>query len=103
MECGPCSDGVLLRNESTVLKNEVVNLIPEISTDTLVYRSAWVKVNGIVYKSSNAFVLCKISSVELAEPTFIFGCIEEIVVIGSTLVLFVVCTFKSEYFDDHSQ
>ena len=56
----------------------------------VVHRTALVKINGILYKCSSEFVLCKILDLDLAEPTFIFGCIEEIIITSSTYVVYIV-------------
>lgn len=101
MECGSCFGGVPLHDETPVIKHQVLNALPDISTDTIVYRSSWVKINGILYKPNNAHVLCKVTKLDLAEPTFVFGCIDEIMIIGSTLALFTVRVLESEYFNDH--
>lgn len=101
MECGPCFGAVPLCNEVSLIKEQILKVVPQINTDVLVYRTSWAKVNGIVYKPNNAYILCKVVNHDLAEPTPVFGCIEEIVIFGSTVVLFVVGTFESEYFDDH--
>ena len=75
--------------------------MPDVGFDTIIHRTSWVKVNGILYKPNNAYILCKISNKDLAEATFVFGCIEDIKIIGSTVVLFTVSVAESQYYDDH--
>ena len=101
LECGPCFGDVPLCDEPLLLRDQICNAIPDLNTDTTIHRTSWVKINGILYKTNNAYILCKVSKQDLAEPTFVFGCIEEIRIIGSTFALFTVTVAESQYFDDH--
>ena len=101
MECGPSLGSGLLRNELASIKDQVLKVVPQVSSDVLVHRTSWVKINGILYKPNNAYVLCNVVNHHLAEQTLVFGGIEEIMIISSTVVLFVVGVVESELFDDH--
>lgn len=103
IECGPSNSALArsLRNETTCIKDHIHSLVPDISDDVIITRSSWVKICGLTYKSTCTFILWKISNAELAEPTLWFGCIDEILVASSTLILFLVCVYRSNYFDEH--
>ena len=106
VECGPVCSMNSLNAESTVLKDEIARIVVAISNSVLVSRVRWAKVNGITYKITNsqkpdAFVLCSIRNQDMAEPTIFFGHIEEILTLGTDLVLFLTRMYKSLYYDDH--
>ena len=101
MECGPSSGSLLLREELSSVKEQISTILPQVSLDVRVHRTSWVKINGVMYKPNNAYVLYDVITHDLAEPTLSFGCIEEILIVSSTVVLFVVGSFKSECYDDH--
>ena len=103
IECGPSNSALArsLRSETTCIKDHIHNLVPDISDDVIISRSSWVKTCGVTYKSSGTYVLWKITNAELAEPMLWFGYIDEILVVSSTLILFWVCVYRSNYFDEH--
>ena len=48
-----------------------------------------------------SYILWKRTNTDLVDATLWFGCIDEILVVGSNLVLFVVVVYQSDYFDEH--
>lgn len=57
---------------------------------------AWVKVDGIVYKISNAYLVLDTDGLD---P--VFGRLDDILVINSSVVAFSVAKCKTLYFDEH--
>lgn len=75
--------------------------MPGISHDIFVSRVTWAKINGILYKPKDAYLLCTTHIDDNPESILCFGCIEEILVCSSDLVLFVMHMYKSQQYDDH--
>ena len=101
-ECGPSNkSSMTLQDEPSYLKDKISNLVPNISGDVIVNHTSWTKINGHTYKTSGTYVLWKVNGVDLAEPTLYFGLIEEILIVASTVTIFVVCSYRSEYLDHH--
>ena len=106
VECGPVSSMNPLNAESTVLKDQILKIVPTISDNVLVSRVKWTKINGITYRVANseqpdAFVICSVQNKDMAEPTVFFGHIQEILTLNSDFVLFFTMMYKSSYYDDH--
>ena len=74
--------------------------MPGISNNIFVSHVTWAKVNGILYKPKDAYLLCNSYIDDKAEPILSFGCIEEILVCSSDLVLFLMLMYKSQHYDD---
>ena len=100
LECGPTSISTTLNCQSQVIRSCISNIVPGISMNVIVSYVSWVKNNGTTYKSG-ACVLFGIDDQDMIEQTFCFGVIQEVLVVGSNLILFLICTYKSQYYDDH--
>ena len=102
-ECGPLSTSlaVALRNEAPTIRDKVLLYLPSISDEVIVNRVNWTRVNSITYTANGSYVLWKRTNAHLAEPTLYFGCIKEILIVGSNLPLFLVSLCPTEYYDEH--
>ena len=100
LECGPAvksSDGpTVLQNESSTLKEAIIRVLPEVSLASTVFHPTWVKQDGIKYKADNCFLIYGCDGLD---PKFVK--LDELLVVGSSTLLFVVRECQILYFDDH--
>lgn len=100
LECGPAVKGhgnhATLREEPTALREVLVSVIPEVNLDSKVFRPTWVKREGIVYKANNCFLICGSDGLD---PKFVK--LDEVLIIGGSLLVFVARQCKLLYFDEH--
>ncbi len=99
IECGPTRLKKQLHSELTSVKEQISGFVQGISEESVICYVSW-KVNGITYKH-HACVLYAIENTQSLEPTFCFGCIEDLLVIGSSFVMFLVTVLRSQSYDDH--
>ena len=64
-----------LSDETASVKEQISSLVPGISEEVLVSRVTWAKINGILYKPKDAYLLCSLQHSDLPEPTLFFGCV----------------------------
>ena len=99
LECGPTSMApVTLMDESHLIQSGIIEHVPGVSMNTLVSRPNWVCQDGVTYKNNNAYVVIGHDGID---P--VFAIIEELIVIGGDMVLFLVRNCNVRYFDDHYQ
>ena len=90
-ECGPVSECHPL-SSMTENFNECMNqILPNISGDTLISHSTWIKLNGITYKSSNCYV---VTGSDGSVPTFAR-------VVGTDLPVLQLQSCQVSYYDEH--
>ena len=74
----------------------IVQSNPTIDLALSVFRPSWVRYDGIMCKANNCFL---IKACDGLDPVFVK--LEEILVIGSSLVTFIVQGCNVLYFEDH--
>ena len=96
LECGPGDNPSPLSSEPESLSESIVRSNPTVDTGSSVFRPSWVRHEGVLYKANNCFL---IKDSDGLDPKFVT--VEEILVIGSCLLVFIVHECKILYFDDH--
>ena len=99
IECGPShnSTGVTqLLDETKDVQDALIKIFPQISFEATIFRPAWIKKDGILYKNNNAYV---ITGFDGLDP--VFSRVEEILVIGGDFITFLVTVYNTLYFDSH--
>ena len=97
-ECGPPKHGNgvnFIRDESEKISGELREVVPSLSLDATVFRPTWVKTDGITYKL-NAYLVVDSDGLD---P--IFGRLDDLLVVGGNMVIFVIMLCKVLYFDSH--
>ena len=83
MECGPAVRGhgspTTLQHEMTTLREAIIQLFPDISQESYVFRPTWVR-KGVTYKANNCFLICDSDGLD---PKFV-KLDELLVLVGST-------------------
>ena len=98
-ECGPAATGTGLTTVATEPKDIAENLIqlmPYISLDASVFHPKWVRNNGILYQNNNAYLIIESDGLD---P--VFGHLDEIIVVGGNMIIFVLSMCKVLYYDNH--
>ena len=85
----------LVGNETNLLR-PLEQLFPQLSQENTICRPAWVKVDGILYKANNAYLVVDTDGLD---P--VFGRLDDILIISSGVVVFNVAKCKTLYFDEH--
>ena len=90
LECGPGPSPTTLASEPPSRQNAISLFLSEVSADTTVFKPTWVKRQGMLFKNKDCYVV--IGTTTDGEPHF--GRLDEIIVLASGLVLFVLspCT-----------
>ena len=88
LECGPACSSVSsgtneLQNETKDVQDAIIEVFPEISFQTIVFRPTWIIKEGITYKCNNAFL---ITGSDGLDP--VFSRLDEILVIGGNYAAF---------------
>ena len=96
LQCGPGRPALLLSDESDDLRTMIIQSNPTIDTASSVFRPSWACYEGILYKPNNCFL---IKACDGLDPVFVK--LVEILVIGNSLVTFIVQECKILYFEDH--
>ena len=96
LECGPGPSPTTLASEPPSRQNAISLFLSEVSADTTVFKPTWVKRQGILFKNKDCYVV--IGTTTDGEPHF--GRLDEIIVLASGLVLFVLSRCTS-LFDLH--
>lgn len=100
IQCGPPAEAgsgiVLLKHESQDFQFGICSIFPQLSEEASVYHTKWVNNNGILYKNNNVYVIIKSDGLD---P--VFGQLDNILVIGGNLVIFVLYICEVLFFDDH--
>ena len=98
-ECGPPKHGNgvnFIRDESEKISGELREVVPSLSLDATVFRPTWVKTDGITYKLNNTYLVVDSDGLD---P--IFGRLDDLLVVGGNMVIFVIMLCKVLYFDSH--
>ena len=96
LECGPGEPSSSLDGESENLTASILKSDPTIDLASSVFRPSWVRYEGILYKPNNCYL---IKASDGLDPIFVK--LNEILVIGNSLVVFIVQECKVLYFEDH--
>ena len=96
LECGPGPSPTTLTSEVPSIQNAIAQYLPDVSSDTTIFKPTWVRKHGRLFKNKDCYVI--IGPTIDGEPQF--GRLEEILVLASSLVLFVLCPCTS-LFDSH--
>lgn len=99
IECGPAAKGcgvTCVRDETRDIQDSLYGLIPDLSLEATVFRPTWVRRNGIQFQSNNAYL---ITGTDGLDP--IFSRLDDLMVIGGDIIIFIVSTCKVLYFDSH--
>ena len=94
-ECGParCGTGLtIVKNEPKNIQDHLISVLPQCT----IFRPRWVKQNGITYQDNNAYL---ITSSDGLDPEF--SRLDDLMVIGGDLVIYVVSLCEVQYFDSH--
>lgn len=98
-ECGPAKSetGVtLVKDETKSIQDSMISVIPQLSLDSNIFRPKWVQQNGIVYQDNNVYL---ITGSDGLDP--IFSRLDDVIVVGGDLVVFVTSLCDVLYFDSH--
>lgn len=99
LECGPARHGsglTIVSDETEDIQDCLINVVPQLSLEATIFRPKWVRRNGVVYQSNNAYLI--ISSDGL-DPEI--GHINDLLVVGGDMVIFALSLCKVLYFDYH--
>ena len=98
-ECGPAAHGndiAYLHQETKDFQESLASLFLQISLEVTLFRTKWVHQKGVLYKCNNAYLITKLDELD---P--LFGHLDETVIVGGNLIVFVVSMCKVMYFDSH--
>ena len=98
-ECGPAVKGysvACIRDESGNIQESLPEVISSLRLEATVFHSTWVRRNGIQYQSNNAYLNTGSNGLD---P--VFSRVDELMMIGGDMIIFVVSIFKVLYFDSH--
>ena len=70
-------------------------MLPQLSEESTICRPAWIKIDGIIYKANNASLVVDTDGLD---P--VFGRLDDILVISSSVVVFNVAKCRTLYFDE---
>ena len=83
LECGPSGSIGLVQDENRNFQHTLQLEIPQLSLEATVCRPAWVKMDGILYKINNSFLVVDKDGLD---P--VFGRLDDILIISNSLVVF---------------
>lgn len=98
-ECGParCGTGLtLVKDETKNIQDSLISVIPQISLESSIFRPRWVQQNGTMYQNNNVYL---ITGSDGLDP--IFSRLDDLMVVGGDLVVFVTSLCEVVYFDSH--
>ena len=96
LECGPGDNPAPLSSEPDSLSESILRSNPAVDASSSVFRPSWVRYEGVLYKTNNCYLIKESDGLD---PKFIK--LVEILVIGNSLVIFVVNDCRVLYFDNH--
>ena len=99
VECGPPMRDYGLRlisEESKNIQECLINAYPQLSLESTVFRPTWVRRDGILYQANNTWL---ITGSDGLDPKFSF--LNNLLVIGGDIIIFVVSICDIIYFDSH--
>ena len=96
LESGPSISMGLVRNENKNFQQLLQIVIPQVHQEATVCRPAWVKMNGILYKANNAFLIVGTDGLD---P--VFGQLSNILVINNSVVVLQLFKCETLFFDSH--
>lgn len=99
VECGPAREGdglSVFKDEPQDIKEGLIAIIPELNSESVLFRPVWVKKDGVVFRSNNAYIIIGSDGLD---P--VFGLIQDVLVVGGDMVIFVISKCSILYFDSH--
>ena len=99
IECGPPMHDCGLRcisEESKNIKEHLINACPQLNLESTVFRPTWVRRDRILYQANNSWL---ITGSDGLDPKFSF--LNELLVIGGDIIIFVISICNTIYFDSH--
>ena len=99
LECGPPEHGTgvtVVKDRSEATQASLANIFPQISPQSTIFQPKWVQKNGTRYSNNNVYVIIRSDGLD---P--VFGRLDELMVIGGDLVIFVLTMCKVLCFDTH--
>ena len=96
LECGPLQSNGLIVDESENLQEQLKFIIPQLKPEATISRPRWIKMEGILYKADNAYVIIDTDGLD---P--IFGEIIDILVVSNYNVIFQVIKYQTLFFCAH--
>lgn len=96
LECGPSKSTGLVQNENENFQQLLQIAIPHLHQEATVCRPAWVRINGILYKANNAFLIVDTDGLD---P--VFGQLNDILVINNSVAVFQLFKCITLFFDGH--
>lgn len=99
LECGPSSSGTGIthvKDETRDIQDNLVQIIPQLSLDAPIFHPRWVRKNGILYQCNNTYL---ITGSDGLDP--VFSHLDDLMVIGGDMVIFVVSLCNVQYYDSH--
>lgn len=95
-ECGPSPECSPLSSETDNLTECMNQILPNISSETMISHPTWIKVNGITYKRNNCYV---ITGSDGTDPTF--ARVVDVLVVGTDLPVLQLQSCLVSYYDEH--
>lgn len=97
LACGPArKEQMLLKDENQSTQDEIKKIIPEISLDSPLFYPSWVSRNSKRYQNNNAYLIIGSDGLD---PEF--GQVDDLIVVGGDMVIFVMSKCQVLYFDSH--
>ena len=98
LECGPSGTSGLthVREETQDIQDKLFHIVPQLNMDASIFRPRWVRRNGILYQCNNAYL---ITASDGLDP--VFSRLDDLIVIGGDMVVFVVSLCNVNYYDSH--
>ena len=96
LECGPSGSIGLVQNENKNLQQSLQLEIPQLSLEATICRPTWVKINGILYKLNNSYLVVDKDGLD---P--VFGHLHDILIVSNSLVVFQVIKCETLFFEAH--
>lgn len=97
-EYGPLKPGTTIMSldeETSNIQQEILKILPEIDTRTMVFQPTWIHKDGVLYKNNNAYLVIGSDGLD---P--LFGRLDEVIVVGNNPV-FMITKCNVLYFDSH--
>lgn len=98
-ECGPPlrETGItLVKDENNDIQDSLLHIVPDLSLEAVVFHPKWVKKDGILYQCNNVYL---ITGSDGLDP--IFSHLDDLLVIGGDMCVFVVSLCNVNYYDSH--
>ena len=96
LECGPSGSIGLVQDENRNLQQSLQLEIPQLSLEATICRPTWVKMDGILYKVNNSYLVVDTDGLD---P--IFGRLNSILIVSNSLIVFQVIKCETLFFEAH--